>query len=67
MGLGVFPWARIKRKISYNPWRMTSREIVIKIALCKFKWSITKRSCLKLAVHCGDNGPMKMSGRVAHP
>ena len=23
--------------------------------------------CLKLAVHCGDNGLVKMSGRVAHP
>ena len=23
--------------------------------------------CLKLAVHCGDNGLAKMSGRVAHP
>ena len=22
--------------------------------------------CLKLAVHCGDNGLVKMSGRVAH-
>ena len=24
MGLGVFPWACVKRKISYNPWRMTA-------------------------------------------
>ena len=24
MGLGMFSWACIKRKISYNPWRMTS-------------------------------------------
>ena len=23
-GLGVLPWACVKRKISYNPWRMTS-------------------------------------------
>ena len=23
--------------------------------------------CLKLAVLCGDNGPVKMCGRVAHP
>ena len=41
--------------------------IVIKIAVCKFKWSITKRACLKLAVDCGDNGLVKMCGRVAHP
>ena len=24
-------------------------------------------TCLKLAVHCGDNGFVKMCGRVAHP
>ena len=24
VGLGMFPWSRVKRKISYNPWRMTS-------------------------------------------
>jgi hypothetical protein len=35
--------------------------IVIKLAVCKFKWSITKRSCLKLAVHCGDNGLVKIA------
>ena len=33
--------------------------IVIKIAVSKFRWSITKRSCLKLAVHCGDNELVK--------
>ncbi len=24
VGLGMFPWSCVKRKISYNPWRMTS-------------------------------------------
>ena len=24
MGLGMFPWSCVKRKIPYNPWRMTS-------------------------------------------
>ena len=33
--------------------------IVIKIAVCKFRWSITKISCLKLAVHCGGNELVK--------
>ena len=99
VGLGTYPWACIKRKISYNPWKGWHQVvIVIKIAVCKFKWSITKRSsawslpsivatmdlwrccgvqvqvkhhdeikCLKLVVHCGDNGLVKMCGRVAHP
>ena len=38
--------------------------IVIKIAVCKFKWNIMKTSCLKLAIHCGDNGLVKMCRRV---
>src|SRR5215216_1165999 len=41
VGLGMFPWACVKRKILYNPWRMTSG-VVIKFAVCKFKWSNTK-------------------------
>ena len=45
VGLGIFPWSCIKRNISYNPWRGWHQVvIVIKIAVCKFKWSITKRS-----------------------
>ena len=45
VGLGTFPWACLKRKISYNPWKGWHQVVtVIKIAVCKFKWSITKRS-----------------------
>ena len=44
VGLGMCPWACTKRKMSYNPWRMTSCGDLIKIAVCKFKWSIMKRS-----------------------
>ena len=45
VGLGTCPWACVKRKISYNPWKGWHQVvIVIKIAVCKFKWSITKRS-----------------------
>ena len=45
VGLGTYPWACVKRKISYNPWKGWHQVvIVIKIAVCKFKWSITKRS-----------------------
>ena len=43
--LGTCPWACVKRKISYNPWKGWHQVvIVIKIAVCKFKWSIMKRS-----------------------
>jgi len=45
VGLGTCSWACVKRKISLNPWRGWHQVvIVIKIAVCKFKWSITKRS-----------------------
>ena len=45
VGLGMYPWACVKRKISYNPWKGWHQVvIVIKIVVCKFKWSITKRS-----------------------
>ena len=45
VGLGTCSWACVKRKISYNPWKGWHQVvIVIKIAVCKFKWSITKRS-----------------------
>ena len=45
VGLGTCPWACVKRKISYNPWKGWHQVvIVIKIAVCKFKWSIMKRS-----------------------
>ena len=66
--LGMFPWACVKRKISYNPWRGWHQVVIIfMIAVCKFKRSITKRSSLKLAIHCGDNGLVKMCQRVAYP
>ena len=43
VGLGMFPWACVKRNISYNPWRGWHQVvIVIKIAVCKFKWSNSK-------------------------
>ena len=43
--LGTCSWACVKRKISLNPWRGCHKVvIVIKIVVCKFKWSITKRS-----------------------
>ena len=41
--------------------------IVIKFEVCKFKWSTTKRSSLKLVVHYGVNGLVKMCQRVALP
>ena len=42
---GTCRWACVKRKISYNPWKGWHQVvIVIMIAVCKFKWSITKRS-----------------------
>ena len=45
VGLGTCPWACVKRKISYNPWKGWHQVvIVIKISVCKFKWSIKKRS-----------------------
>ena len=45
VGLGTCSWAWVKRKISLNPWRGWHQVvIVIKIAVCKFKWSITKIS-----------------------
>ena len=45
VGLGTCSWACVKRKISLNPWRGWYQVvIVIKIVVCKFKWSITKRS-----------------------
>ena len=45
VGLGTYPWACVKRKISYNPWKWWHQVVIIlKIAVCKFKWSITKRS-----------------------
>ena len=44
VGLGMYPWACIKRKISYNPWKGWHQVvIIIKIAVCKFRWSSTKR------------------------
>ena len=45
VGLGTCSWACVKRKISLNPWRGWHQVvIVIKIAVCKFKWIIAKRS-----------------------
>ena len=45
VGLGTCSWACVKRKISLNPWRGWHQVvIVIKIAVCKFKCIIAKRS-----------------------
>ena len=67
-GVRYVSMACVKRKISYNPWRGWHQVVIItKFAVCKFKWSITKRSCLKLSVHCDDNGLVKMCRREAHP
>ena len=68
VGLGLFPWDCIKRKISYNPWRMTSsgdrhQDCGVQVQLEHHE----EIKCLKLATHCGDNGLVKMSRRVAHP
>jgi hypothetical protein len=68
VGLGMFPWACVKRKISFNPWRMTSsgdrhQDCGVQVQV-EHHEEIT---CLKLAVHCGDNGLVKMCRRVAHP
>ena len=68
VGLGMFSWACVKRKISYDPWRMTSSgdhhqgcgaQVQVK--------HHDEIKCLKLAVHRGDNGHVKMFRRVAHP
>ena len=73
VGVGMFSWDCVKRKISYNPWRMTSsgdrhQDCGVQVQVEQLEeWSITKRSCFKLAVHCGDNGLVKMFRRVAHP
>ena len=68
VGLGMFPWACVKRKISFNPWRMTSsgdrhQDCGVQVQV-EHHEEIT---WLKLAVHCGDNGLVKMCRRVAHP
>ena len=68
VGLGMFPWSCVKRKISYNPWRMTSSGD--RHQDCRVQVQVDHREeikCLKLAVHCGDNGLVKMCRRVAHP
>ena len=71
VGLGMFPWSCVKWKISYNPWRMTSsgdrhQDCGVQVQVEHLQeWSITKRS--NAWIHCGDNGFVKMCGRVAHP
>ena len=68
VGLGMCPWACIKSKISYNPCRMTSSGD--RHHDCRVQVQVEHHEeikCLKLAVHCGDNGLVKMCGRVAHP
>ena len=68
VGLGMFPWSCVNRKISYNPWRMTSSGD--RHQDCRVQVQVEhheEMKCLKLVVHCGDNGPVKMCGRVAHP
>ena len=43
VGLGTCPWACVKGKISYNPWKGWHQVvIVIKFAVCEFGWSNSK-------------------------
>ena len=68
VGVGMFPWACVKRKISYNPWRMTSsgdrhQDCGVQVQVEHHE----EIKCLKLVIHSGDNGLVKMCGRVAHP
>ena len=68
VGLGMLPWSCVKWKISYNPWRMTSsgdrhQDCGVQVQVEHHE----EIKCLKLAVLCGDNGLVKMCGRVAHP
>ena len=56
----MFPWACVKRKILYNPWRMTSsgdhhQDCGVQAQVEHHK----EIKCLKLVVHCGDNGLVK--------
>ena len=68
VGLGMFPWACVKRKILYHPWRMTSSGD--RHQVCGVQVQVEHHEeikCLNLAIHCGVNGLVKMSRRVAHP
>ena len=56
VGLDMFPWTRVKRKILYNPWRMTSSGG--RHQVCGVQVQVEHHEeikCLKLAVHCGVN------------
>ena len=68
VGLGMFSWASVKRKISLNPWRMTSSGD--RHQDCRVQVQVEHHEeikCLNLAILCGVNGLVKMCWREAHP
>ena len=69
VGLGTCSWAWVNRKISLKPWRGWHQS-GDHHQDCRVQVQVDHREetkCLKLAVHCGDNGLVKMCRRVAHP
>ena len=64
VGLGTCSWACVKRKISLNPWRMTSNQGCVVQVQVEHHEEI---KCLNLAILCGVNGLVKMCRREAHP